>query len=255
MNDDIQYPDTPFPLRDSLVLLGWRGSTAHGTYVPNTDPNSIDDRDLYGVVIPPKEYYIGMKTWQHAESIKGVWDIVLDEFKKFVGLLSKQNPNVLGMLWLEPEDYIYIGDSGQALINNRDLFKCKRAAYNSFSGYAHSQLKKMKGGEFKGFMGAKRKQLVEKFGYDTKNAAHLVRLLHMGIEYLETGKLQVRRTTDVDMLKAIKSGEWKLEDVTNYATELESKCRIAYETSDMQEEIDEEKVNQLVMACIEHDLR
>lgn len=33
-------------------------------------------------------------------------------------------------------------------------------------------------------MGEKRKQLVAKHGYDTKNASHLIRLLRMGMEFL-----------------------------------------------------------------------
>ena len=63
-----------------------------------------------------------------------------------------------------------------------------------------------------GRMGAKRKELVEKFGYDTKNASHLIRLLKMGIEALTTGELLIERP-DNNMLLEIKRGEWKLERV------------------------------------------
>ena len=40
-------------------------------------------------------------------------------------------------------------------------------------------------------------------GYDIKNAAHVIRLYRMGIEYLESGNLQVFRP-DREELKAIK---------------------------------------------------
>ena len=103
--DSIIYPDTPFLLPESLILLGRRGSEAHGTFLPNTH-NGIDDRDLMGIVIPPKNYYIGMKSWDVAEAINDPWDVVLYELRKFVHLLCKQNPNVLQLLWLEDEDYL-----------------------------------------------------------------------------------------------------------------------------------------------------
>jgi len=50
-------------------------------------------------------------------------------------------------------------------------------------------------------MGAKRKSLVEKFGYDTKNAAHLILLLRMGIEFLSVGVLHVKRHDAQELLE------------------------------------------------------
>ena len=35
-----------------VVLAAYRGSIAHGMYVPNTDPTSIDDKDVMIVVVP-----------------------------------------------------------------------------------------------------------------------------------------------------------------------------------------------------------
>lgn len=46
---------------------------------------------------------------------------------------------------------------------------------------------------FSGYMGEKRKAMVRKYQYDVKNAAHLIRLLRMGTEFLTTGELQVYR--------------------------------------------------------------
>jgi len=61
-------------------------------------------------------------------------------------------------------------------------------------------------------MGTKRKMLVEKYGYDCKNAAHLIRLLRMGVEFLKDGRLYVMRE-DAKQLIEIKRGEWTLEQV------------------------------------------
>lgn len=244
---EIQWPDVPFNLLDSAILIGKRGSEAHNTFIPTTDPNGIDDRDIMGVCIPPIGYYFGLKQWSDADSIKGPWDVVLYEFKKFVGLLVKQNPNVIGTLYLRPEDYLYLSGEGKALIKNRDIFVNKTAAFKSFAGYADSQFKRMTRYAVtdSAYMGKKRRELIEKYGYDCKNAAHLIRLLRMCKEYMETGVMQVFRTNDAEELKEIKSGKWTVDRVNKEAERGFQECREAYEHSTLPDEIDFEKVDKL----------
>jgi len=112
---------------------------------------------------------------------------------------------------MAPEHYIYVGNAGQLLLDYRHLFVSKQI-YNAYTGYAYSQLKKMEAYNKQGYMGEKRKQLVDKFGYDCKNAAHLIRLLRMGTEFLNTGELEVLRH-DAPQLMEIKTGQWTLEQV------------------------------------------
>ncbi|MGH9423302.1 MAG: hypothetical protein ACRD3J_25235, partial [Thermoanaerobaculia bacterium] len=57
------------------------------------------------------------------------------------------------------------------------------------------------------------------FGYDVKNAAHLVRLLRMGVESMLTGELQVRRPDAAELIE-IKSGKWPLDKVVEEAQRL-----------------------------------
>jgi predicted nucleotidyltransferase len=52
---------------------------------------------------------------------KDEWDSVVYEIRKFFRLLLKQNPNVLGLLWLQQKDYIHVSDSGKLIIDNRNL--------------------------------------------------------------------------------------------------------------------------------------
>lgn len=251
-SSNIEYPDTPFELWRHLLILGRRGSEAHGTFIPSTDPKSIDDRDLYGVVIPPTRYYLGLSKWDHAESIKGVWDVVLDEFRKFASLAKKQNPNVLQTLWLQEEDYLYIHPLGHLLINNRHLFRSRSAAYHSFTGYAHGQLKRMTHFQkYEGYMGDKRKKLVQEFGFDVKNAAHLIRLLHMGYEYLRDGILHVRRTWDRPMIMNIKQGGWTLDEIQSEADKYFEMCKKEVDRSPLPEEPDHEAIEKLTIKIIQ----
>lgn len=60
------------------------------------------------------------------------------------------------------------------------------------------------------------------FGYDTKHAMHLVRLLRMGYEILTEGELRVRRPDAAELLD-IRAGKWTYEQVVDYANEMVEK--------------------------------
>lgn len=61
-----------------------------------------------------------------------------------------------------------------------------------------------------------RAALEAQFGYDTKHAMHLVRLLRMCREILATGRVQVRRA-DREELLAIRAGAWRYEQLLAWA--------------------------------------
>ena len=94
-------------LPDGLILLGYRGSIAHNMYVPKSNPDSIDDKDIMGVYVAPREHYLGFGRPQVKERFIGEWDAVSYEARKFIGLLLNCNPNVLSMLWLADRHIIY----------------------------------------------------------------------------------------------------------------------------------------------------
>jgi len=63
-----------------------------------------------------------------------------------------------------------------------------------------------------------RAQLEATSGYDTKHAAHLVRLLRMCREILATGDVLVKRPDAAELL-AIRNGEWSYERLLGWATD------------------------------------
>lgn len=234
------------------ILLGYVGSISHGTYIPSTDPSSIDDKDILGICVANENVYLGMQKFEQREKKYKEWDSVIYEIRKFFSLLLKCNPNVLGLLWLKRENYIHIGESGKLLIDKRNLFVSKQAYY-SFSGYAYGQLHRMEHMAFKGYMGEKRKKLVEKFGYDVKNGAHLIRLLRMSIEFLTDGELRVHRE-DASELKDIKQGKWSLEKVKREAEALFALAREANIKSPLPPQPDYDRAEQLLIDIIKKEL-
>lgn len=233
---------------DWVILHAWRGSIAHGMYEPSNQPGSVDDRDTMAVVIPDNTYYYGLNEFGSRgtkEFMEGEWDIVVYELQKVMRLLEKGNPNVLSLLWLPDNLYIKRSEVGENLILNRDVFS-GRHVYHSFAGYANAQLHKMEHGAFNGYMGEKRKGLVEKYGYDTKNAAHLIRLLRMAIEFLRDGRLIVDRGGyDATELLDIKHGSWSLEKVKREAERLFRRAEDAYDRSTLPPVPDHEVINEL----------
>jgi len=234
------------------IILGYMGSISHGTYVPSTNPNSIDDKDIMGVCVACENVYFGLGQFEQKEAKYKEWDSVVYEIRKFFRLLLKGNPNVLGLLWLKDPNYIHTDPAGKLIIENRNLFVSKEV-YHSFTGYAHGQLHRMTHGACKGYMGEKRKRLVEEFGYDCKNAAHLIRLLRMGIEFLIDGELRVFRE-DAAELKDIKAGRWTPERIQRAADDHFNLAREAFIKSPLPPKPDHEGAEMLLIKIMRSEL-
>lgn len=211
---------SPFDLGEGkLLMLGMVGSHAHGTYIPKDDPDSIDDVDFFGVVLPPQSYTFGLEsvypgTWKSTVFKYEELDCTFYSFKHFMYLLEKGNPTILSALWLPVRCYIHLSDEFKYLISKRDIFSSKQS-FHAFQGTAKSHFIKMiQKSEFLGYMGQKRKELVTRYGYDTKSASHALRIIKMGTEFFSTGTLNVDRTDiDAKFLKMVKSGEYSLQEV------------------------------------------
>lgn len=240
-------------LGDWCILHGYRGSIAHGMYEPNHEPNSIDDKDTMAVCVPSISHYYGLGEYGSRGTVEikhGEWDVVVYEARKMIRLLAQGNPNVLALLWLGDNMYIKRTYAGGLLIANRELF-VGRHVYKPFIGYATQQFYKMEHGAFQGYMGEKRKQLVERYGYDTKNAAHLIRLLRMGIEFLRDGTLNVDRGGyDAQELLAIKHGEWTLEQIKDEAKRLFRRAEEVYDRSTLPAQPNRVQVNDLCVRVV-----
>lgn len=111
-----------------------------------------------------------------------------------------------------------------------------------------------KKGENIGYMGDKRKHLVLEHGYDTKNAAHLIRLLRMCVEFMKTGEIIVLRP-DAEELLNIKRGKWTLDQIKGHAADLFAAAKSAKSSSSLPDEPDRDKVEKLLVGILrEHSL-
>jgi predicted nucleotidyltransferase len=321
--------------------------------------------DYRGFGIPPKEYFLGyQKVFENY--VQNEPDLTIFELRKFFRLALENNPNVLEILFTNPEHHIYVDPIAQKILDNKHLFLSKKAKH-TFSGYAVSQLKRIqrhyswimnppkevpsreefglptnpilpksqidavnaairkqldiwnwhelenvepnvrqaiqdqfetmlreitqwhwkdiddnkwlsaanqigldsnfielmvkersyagKLKEWNQFQDWKknrnktRAELEEKYGYDVKHGMHLVRLLRMCKELLETGQMNVyRKGIDADELIYIRNGGWKFIRIIEFAETMEKEINELYSKSVLPNKPDYDKIEKL---CIE----
>jgi uncharacterized protein len=125
---------------DRTIFLTRHGSHAYGTNTPTSD------EDFKGVAIPPQKYFLGyLERFEQAEfrHQKDGLDCVVYDLRKFFKLAADCNPSIIEVLFTDPSDHIQVTKLGEQLLENKQLFVSKKAKH-TFSGYAVSQLKKIK---------------------------------------------------------------------------------------------------------------
>lgn len=95
----------------------------------------------------------------------------------------------------------------------------------------------------------KRSELEAKYGYDTKHAMHLVRLMRMAEEILTTGKVNVKRP-DRDELLAIRAGAWSFDKLMEWAHSLDGSLDAAEAVSKLPHSPDRVAIDKLLVESI-----
>lgn len=94
-----------------------------------------------------------------------------------------------------------------------------------------------------------RAELEREFGYDTKHAMHLVRLMRMGIEALELQTLRVRRP-DADELLAIRDGALSYDALLAETERLGERLAAAAAQTRLPEAVDLDAVDRLAVSLM-----
>lgn len=239
------------------------GSQAYGV---STDDS---DFDIYGFCVPPKTLVFPhlageipgfgrqVKRFEQfqvhhvidADAAGGhgrEYDLQIFSIVKYFQLLMDNNPNMIDSLFTPLDAVVACTQVGHLVREKRHLFLHK-GAWHKFKGYAYAQLHKIETKNPEG----KRKEIIEKFGFDVKFAYHLVRLINEVEQILVEGDLDLRRNSE--QLKSIRRGDWTLEDVRNYFVEKERYLeRIYAESKALPHSPDEQAIKNLLLECLEH---
>jgi predicted nucleotidyltransferase len=250
-NDEISHQ---LIAEQNTILRGLVGSTVHGLVLSGTD-----DRDEMGVCVEPRRYVVGFGKFEHwvyrsaaeregnqgARSQAGDLDLTIYSLRKWARLALQGNPTVLLLLYLPSDALVIRTNVGEELQKLASAFASRHAG-KRFLGYLEAQRQRLVGE--RGQRDVNRVELVEKFGYDTKYAMHMLRLGHQGVEFLETGRLTLPMRGPVrDHLMAVRQGHSNLADVLAECTELELRLSALLESSPLPLEPDLKTVECFVM--------
>lgn len=158
-----------------------------------------------------------------APSQPGDLDLCIYSLRKWTRLALDGNPSVLLLLYAPPSHTVFCDARGQQLRELAPAFASRQAG-NRFLGYLQQQRQRLLGE--KGQKNVNRRDLEEKYGFDTKYAGHMLRLGYQGVEYLENGALvlpmpEPARSRVLD----VRQGRVSLNDVLTEAGSLERKIK------------------------------
>ena len=227
----------PSPIQDivdrrrlSLALLVQSGSKAYGIDVEGSDD------DYVGVFVPSLRDFLSVRGFGPETHAGNDPDFTIHEIGKFCRLALKGNPAILETLW--NPNIVHSTGVGQTLVRLRESF-LHRGSLNVYVDYAEAQLKKM----------VKGKGLHAKGGaYNGKYGAHLIRLLHSGLDLAETGEVTVRVPRKLaEILLEIRAGKRTMEQVQALARPLLERLRGLTRDNRLAARPDEEKIDAFVI--------
>lgn len=99
-----------------------------------------------------------------------------------------------------------------------------------------------------------RAKIEKEIGFDSKHALHLVRLMRMAREILETGKVHVKRP-DAQELLAIRNGAWTYEQVIEWAETEDKALNDVMEKSKLPKSPNRKKINRVLTEVTDDYLR
>lgn len=190
----------------------------------------------------PDDYYLGLKNF--SEYNDPVEDTEIHDIKKFIRLASKGNPGLLELLYVADNHILKMDEYGERLRQFRRNFLSKEV-YARFGGYAYSQFQKLMFADRVG----KRAELIDKYGFDCKNASHCLRLYFEGIELLNDGELTLPLVQRQEILD-VKMGRVKLEEVLKRNEDLKKQFEYAYLNTKLPKIIDFELINEFLIELI-----
>jgi len=231
------HPHASEPARkiasDGLILRVQVGSGAHGIAMDGGN----DDRDEMGICLEPARFITGLArvpsgtngaepaipfeqyerhtAWDRPGGVAersgaGDLDVIVYSARKWCRLALGGNPTVLIPLFVPDAETMVRTAAACELVANAERFVSKLAA-ERFLGYLRGQRAAMVG---ESGAHTNRPELVALHGFDTKYAAHAVRLGIQGIELLTSGRMNLPMAPEHRAyLLDVRRGEVPLADV------------------------------------------
>lgn len=218
----------------------------HRNYLLNP-PKKKPERSDYG--LPERKLVseddLGAFQWLVAKLLEdsvelmNLSDSTKEELKKvnYIGLTQR---NDFSQVAQEIKQLTQAPDSFVDTVMREKAYKAAMSEWNSYHNWKETR-------------NVKRQDLESKYGYDTKHAMHLVRLMRMCLEIFEKQEVNVYRP-DREELKAIRNGAWSYEQLVEYADKCEERLNELYKTSTLPRVPDYNFFDELCCSIVERYL-
>jgi predicted nucleotidyltransferase len=247
---------------NGTILRVRTGSQTHGISTESSD------RDEMGVCIEPQAYVIGLRKFEQymyrdaaertgrfdAPSEPGDLDLTIYSLRKYTSLILNSNPSMLELLYItDPAAIITRTSCGEHIQSIGREYVVSKEAGPKYLGYMEAQRRAMKSYDGKG-RDVTRPHLMEKYGFDTKYAGHMIRLGMQGIELMTTGAIKLPMAEhEAATVRDIRNGKWGMQSVLDFAQDLELKLKDAIDNTSLREHPDKEAVNDWLIDEYEHE--
>jgi hypothetical protein len=176
-----------------------------------------------------------------ARSGPGDLDLIVFSLRKWLRLALQGNPTVLLPLFVPGSEVVTATEHGRHLRAHPELVLSRRAGAR-FAGYLRSQRRRLLG------LGVSRHtnrpELVDRYGFDTKLAYHMVRLGLQGVELLSEGRVTLPMPEPWrGWLTDLRLGRHTRQEALDAAEELEQRLAELMATSPLPAEPDRDRAD------------
>jgi hypothetical protein len=220
--------------------------------------NENSDTDFKGVfidsvdkVVPTEADYFGLKEYKPQKRIESVVGEGKDKVETtlysvvyFLQLFMNGNPTLAEIPFVDEEYMVVNTEAGRKLMAFVREHMITQHLFNGYYGYYHDQIKCFVNRS--GVHREKRRELVEKFGFDTKMASHAYRIGVQGAQLFSEGRINPTLSgEELDIARKLKVGGFHSRDeVIALVQGLADKMKTAVSNSKLPLTPDENKVNE-----------
>lgn len=210
---------------------------------------------------PPSRHELGLDalTEQEQARLKAVtaemerllksWDVDLsplprdaqDELRGRVASAYGERVAADDPAWRAAARHLGLGDDLTGLMTREREFRARQREWEQYAAWRKSR-------------NPRRAELEDRFGYDTKFGAHVVRLLRMCREILTTGEVLVRRP-DREELLAIREGAWSFDRLREWAAAEDAALDALAKASPLPHAPDRKALDALCVTLVDEALR